>query len=463
MAPLRIRDPKMVFLTVWFGELVSALGTGLTGFAMGVFVFQETGSTTKFALVSLFTMVPGILLSPFAGALADRWDRRKMMLLGNIGSAVVVLLVAVLLGNDMLELWHIYIAVAAVAVCGAVRDPAYNAAVSQLVPKEQLGRASGLVQSGENVGLVAPPLVAGILIVSIGLPGVLVIDFISYSVGIIAMLLVRFPDLEKSTSDSAEKSSLWRDTVAGWTYLVRHRGLLYLFLIGAATSFTVGLTQIVVTPLVLNYESPATLGIVFSVGGLAILLGGVTMAAWGGPRRRVRGVAVAGMAQVLFLIVLGAQANVVVISAGIFGYLFCIQIVRTCTATVIRTHVPNSVQARVFSLNRFVAWSTLPLSYLLAGPLANVFEPLLASGGSLASSVGSLIGTGPGRGIGFLLIVLGLCYGAAVLLGYANPRVRHVETEMAVPDEAPVAQAVEESTPGAEQEDAPQRESEVRG
>jgi MFS transporter, DHA3 family, macrolide efflux protein len=454
-----ITDRKKVFLVTWFGQLLSGIGTGLTEFALGVFVFQLTGSTTQFALVMVFAMVPAIVFSPFSGAMADRWDRRQMMLIANVVSAVTLVVLLVLKNQDSLELWHIYLAVGVVAIAGAVRDPAYYASVSQLVPKEQAGRASGMVQTGENAGMIAPPVLAGILIVAIGLPGVLIIDLISYLIGIASLLFVRFPELERG--DRA-KSSLWRDTVDGWNYMMRYRGFLYLFLFGAFTSFSVGLTQIVVTPMILNGHSPTVLGVVNSAATVGIFLGGLVMAAWGGPKRRVRGVLIFGLAQALALLILSSTASPWLIGAGIFGYLFCIQFVRGCTATIIRTHVPDTMQARVFSLNRFVAWSTLPVAYLAAGPLVNVFEPLLAQGGSLAGSVGSVLGVGPGRGIGFMLMLVGALFVVIVLASYANPRLRNIEDEMLAVEAN--AEANAEAKAGAEAEvDGPPKETVSQG
>jgi MFS transporter, DHA3 family, macrolide efflux protein len=431
MPSLPVREAKRVFLVVWFGQLISAIGTDLSGFAMGVFVFQRTGSVTQFAMMAVFTRIPSIVLSPFAGALADRWDRRRVMLVGNAISGATLLLIALLAHRDVLAVWQLYVAVAVVAMCGAFRDPAYYATVGQLVPKKQHGRATGMVQTGENVALVAPPLVAGALVLAMGLPGVLLIDFLTYVVGIVAILMVRFPAVPSAPDRKPGGSSMWRDTVAGWNYVMDNRGLLFLFLVGAATSFSVGMTQIAVTPLVLGFASAATLGGIFSVGGLAMLLGGAAMTAWGGPKRRVVGIFTFGVAQSISLIVIGLRPSAILIGLGIFGLLFSIQFVRGCTTAIILTHVPADKQARVFALNRAVAWSTLPLSYLLAGPLVKgVFEPLLAESGALAGSVGRLIGVGPGRGIGLLLVTLSLAYLLVVVTSYANPRMRNVESDM---------------------------------
>ncbi|HEV2377418.1 MAG TPA: MFS transporter [Streptosporangiaceae bacterium] len=430
-------NPKKVFLTLWLGQLVSAVGTDLSGFALGVFVYRHTGSITEFALVAVFTRIPAILLSPFAGALADRWDRRHVMLSCNALSGLVVVALAVLQHTGQLQLWHIYAGVTVIAVSGAFRDPAYYASVGQLVPKDQMGRASGLVQVGENFSMVAPPLVAGVLVVTIGLAGVLTVDFATYAFGFLTVLTVVTPPV-RQVADDAGARSLWQDTVAGWRYVLEYRGLLYLFLVGAATSFGVGMTQIAITPLVLGFGSAAVLGAIFSVGGLAMLLGGAVMAAWGGPQRKVTGVVVFGVAQSIGLLVISLRPNAYVVGAGIFMLLFSIQFVRGCTNAIILTHVPAAMQARVVALNRFVAWSTLPLSYLLAGPLVKALSPLLTPSGALAGSVGRLIGTGHNRGIALLLLALGAWYLVIVLTSYANPRLRNVEAEMSTQEQEQV-------------------------
>lgn len=429
-----VREPKAAFLVVWFGQLVSAMGTGLSGFALGVWVYQKTGSTTEFALIAVSTRIPGILFAPFGGALADRWDRRRVMLIANAVSGLAIVSPALLLHMHDLQVWHIYLAVGVIATAGAFRDPAYYASVSQMVPRNQLGRASGLVISGENIGMVAPPVVAGVLVIAIGISGVLVIDLFTYVVGFLTASAAVFPARVASQhQDEAEKPSLWRDTVAGWKYVMANRGIFYLAVNGAATSFSIGMTQIVITPMVLDFASARVLGVIFSVGGLAMLVGGLVMSAWGGPAKKVRGVLWFGIAQSVGLVVVAFRQNAVSISVGIFVILFSIQIVRGCSDAAIRAHVPDDKQARVFAMSRFIAWSTLPLSYLAAGPLASgVFEPLLRPSGSLAGSVGSVIGTGKGRGIALMLVVLAVLYLLSVLISYSNPRMRNVEKELGV-------------------------------
>jgi DHA3 family macrolide efflux protein-like MFS transporter len=243
------------------------------------------------------------------------------------------------------------------------------------------------------------------------------------------VLLVRLPAVEHETTEE-KAPSLWQDTVAGWRYIVQRRGLLYLAVNGAAVSFSVGMAQIVITPLILDFAGPTTLGAIFSVGGLAMLTGGLVMAAWGGPRPQVRSLLWFGLSQSVSLLVIAARPNVYTVGLGVFGLLASIQFVLGSSAAIIRAQVPHDMQARVFALSRFVAWSTLPFAYFAAGPLASgVFEPLLRPDGALAGSVGRVIGTGPGRGIAFQLIVLAVVFAVAVLVMYANPGLRHVEQE----------------------------------
>jgi MFS transporter, DHA3 family, macrolide efflux protein len=430
MARITIGSPTRVFLVVWLTQMISGFGTGLTSFALGVFVYLRTGSTSQFALVLVCAVIPPMLLSPVSGALADRWDRRLMMFLADAASGLVVVGLMVLQLQHELAIGHIYIAVGLLAILGALRDPAYNASVSQLVPRKQLGRASGLVQTAENVGEVFPPLVAGVLLVAFGLSGVLIFDLISYGIGSVGLLVVRFPRLQPREAGDPKGSSLWRDMAVGWQYLMKHRGLLHLSLFGAFLCFVLGTTQIVVTPLVLSFASAAVLGLTFSIGAMGIFAGGVVTAAWGGFRRRVLAVPVFGIAQALFLFIASLRPNPIVIAAGLFGYLFCIQFNISCIATVIRENVPDAMQARVFALDRSVGMSTLPLAYVLAGPMVSAFRPLLERDGLLAGSVGRLIGVGGGRGIALLIMTLSAAVIVSVLVSYANPRVRNVEAEM---------------------------------
>ncbi|HXD12080.1 MAG TPA: MFS transporter, partial [Anaerolineales bacterium] len=178
------------FLVIWVGQLISILGSGLTSFALGVWIFSQTGKATPFALTILFGNLPRILLLPVAGSLADRWNRRWVMILSDTGNALVTISVFVLLLFGNLQFWHIYLIVTLGSIFSAFQEPAYSASVTMLVPKKDLSRANGMIQMGQALEMVVTPIIAGVLFVAIGLSGILVIDFVTFLFAVGALLLV---------------------------------------------------------------------------------------------------------------------------------------------------------------------------------------------------------------------------------------------------------------------------------
>lgn len=432
------------FLTIWVGQLVSLLGSGLTGFALGVWVYQRTGSVTKFALIAFFASLPGLLLSPIAGALVDRWNRRRTMILSDCLAAVMSVVLLLLLWDEsrnLLEMWHIYVLTAIASVANALQWPAFTASTTLLVPKQQYGRASGLSQMAQAIAQIVAPFLGALLLQWVQMRGILIIDLATFAFAVVTLLLVRIREPERAPETGARRS-LWRESTVGWTYLRERPGLLALLILFAGTNFNIGMLQALLTPLILSFAPATSLGTVLSVAGLGMLAGTVAMGAWGGPKRRVNGIFAGLLAQGLILMLGGWQPKVVLIGMAAFVFLAATPIVNGCSQAIWQTKVPPGLQGRVFAVRRMVALSSVPLAYFLAGPLADrVFEPLLAPGGALAGSVGALIGVGEGRGIGFLFVLLGLLVMVCVAIASGYPRLRNVEDELpdAVPDAAPAA------------------------
>jgi DHA3 family macrolide efflux protein-like MFS transporter len=419
------------FLLIWFGQLVSLTGSGLTGFALGVWVYQRTGSVTQFALISLFTALPGILFSPIAGALVDRWDRRWAMIISDTGAGMCTLGVAVLLFANRLEVWQIYILMALSSTFSAFQWPAYSAATTLLVPKEQFGRASGMVQLAEAVAQIGAPSLAGILLGVVQIEGVILIDFVTFLFAVLTLSLVRIPKPETTAEGKAGQGSLLREAAYGWKYIRARPGLMGLLLLFASTNFTSGIVEVLFTPLVLSFTTAAVLGTILSIGGIGFLGGSLAMSAWGGPKVRVYGIYISLLLQGVVLFAAGFPPQVAILATAAFLYFFGIPIVNGCSQAIWQSKTAPDVQGRVFAVRRMIAWSSLPLAYLAAGPMADrVFEPLLDEGGALASSVGQIIGTGEGRGIGLLYMILGVISLLATAVGYLYPRLRLVETEL---------------------------------
>jgi MFS family permease len=420
------------FLVIWSGQLVSTIGSGLTGFALGVWIYQETGSTMLFAMNMLAFAIPTLIMSPFAGALVDRYDRRWMMILSDTGAGLSTLAVAILLFTNNLEIWHIFIATAFNAAFTSFQWPAYSAVTSLLVPKEQLGRSSGMVQIGQAVSQLLAPAAAGAMLVTVGLEGVILVDFVTFAFAVVTLLLVRVPKPAVTAEGEASKGTIWQEAAFGWKYIVSRSGLLGLLLVFAFFNLFSSITGPLIAPLILDMTSAEVLGLLASIVGLGMLVGTLVMSAWGGPKRKINGVLAFMMISGLAYILLGATATLWMMAAAGFMMMFVFPIINGSSQAIWQRKVAADVQGRVFSVRRMIAWSTTPIAYVLAGYLNdNVFKPLLVEGGTLANTVvGQVLGVGPSRGTGLLFMVIGLGCVVVGASGYLNPRVRNVETEL---------------------------------
>jgi DHA3 family macrolide efflux protein-like MFS transporter len=396
-----------------------------------VWVYLETGSVTPLALVVLFSTLPHLVIAPFAGALVDRWDRRKAMILSDSGAAACTAVIAVLLYTESLEIWHIYITSFVTSCFSTFQWPAYTAATTLLVPKRHLARAAGMVQTAQSASNILSPILAGILIVTIKIWGVLAIDIATFLFALVTLLLVRIPRPQLTAEGEKVKGSLLREVAYGLRYIRDRPGLLALLMFFAGINLACSSFFVLYVPMVLSFASPAVLGTLESVGGVGMLLGGLFLSVWGGPKRRVNGILGFGLLGGAATIFMGVRPDAVVIAAANLVSSFTIPLINGCSQAIWQVKTAPDVQGRVFSVRRAIAWSTTPVSYLLVGPLADkVFEPAMAVGGGLAESVGSIIGTGPGRGIGLMFILLGVLMMGVSAICFLYPRLRFVEDEL---------------------------------
>ncbi|HSQ16527.1 MAG TPA: MFS transporter [Anaerolineales bacterium] len=419
------------FLTIWFGQLISNLGSGLTAFALGVYIYQRTGSVTELSLAVLAASLPGILLSPIAGVVVDRWDRRWVLILSDTGAALSTLAIWLLLGSGKLEIWHIYVANVINASLGAFQSPAYLASITMLVPKQHLGRAAGLGQVSDALSMIATPILAGFLVVAIQLEGVILIDFATFLFAILTLLLVRVPMPKASAEGQAGRGSFWPEAGYGWKYLKVRSGLLGLLILLAFINFALGFHSVLFTPLVLSFADADVLGGILSAGGLGMLAGSLIMSTWGGTRRKIISLLGALFTFGIAISLAGLRADPYLIGAASFVFLLLLPIARGSSQAIWQVKVPPDIQGRVFAIRGLIASIIRPLALVAAGPLADrVFEPLMAENGAWANSLGRITGSGVGRGIGLLFVVMGLFISLATVIGCLSPRIRNVEREL---------------------------------
>lgn len=421
------------FLAVWLGQVVSLVGTGLTNFAVGIWIYETTGSVTLFSLSLAVGALPGILLSPVAGVVADRADRRQVMLRSIGVAAVRTVGLLALLAAGRLAPWHVYLLAAVGSASGAFRRPAYDAALPLLVSRPHLPRANGLVELGAVTGTIVAPLLAGGLMPVVGLRGILLMDLATFAVALLTLLLVRFPSQHGPVGKRKIGTGFWSEAREGWSFIHERKGLFTLLLFFALLNLGLGTLQALTTPLVLGFASKPVLGAVVAFGSAGMFLGGVLMTSWRGPARRVDGVLASGVVMGCGLMVAGLRPSPVTVAAGLFTVYAVLPVGNACSRTIWQTRVPSELQGRVFATRAAVSWITLPLAYAMAGPLADhVFGPLARAHGQ-APWLRALVGAGTGRGIGMLLIATGAFVMAASFAGFRYPRLRRVE------DPAPAA------------------------
>ncbi len=419
------------FIIVWIGQLVSIVGSGLTDFALGLYVYQQTGSVTQFAFILFFRALPVIVISPFAGALVDRWDKRRVMLVSDIIAALSSLTLAMLFLSGRLQLWHIYLGVMISAGAGAFQVPAYLTATTALIPRKHLGRVGGMVQIAQACAEISAPLLAGILLIMIRVQGVLLLDVASFLVSIMTLLAVRFPAITGQSASEHPARRLDRDIKDSAAYILQRPGLVALLAFFAVVSFEGGTISSLAQPLVLAFASPSVLGLILSVAGSGLMLGGIVLSAWGGPARRIDGVLSFVFLSGVGLILIGLRPSPVLTAMGAFGAHFCFPFINGCNQAIWQSQVALTLQGRVFAIRQMVVRAAQLLAFVLAGPLTDhVFTPLLTADGPLAGTVGQVIGVGAGRGMALIFILMGIFSMLTAAAGWLYPKLRLVEAAL---------------------------------
>lgn len=427
------KDKKGIrtFLIIAVGQIVSLLGSGLTNFALALWALQKTGSVTRFGVLLLFISLPGFLFSPFAGAWVDRSDRRKVLILSDAGSALGTAVIALSFILGYQSIWIVTFALAFSSVCGTFRLPAYLASMSLLVPKESLPRANGVVQIGEGLGKLLSPLLAGVLLETAGVQGVLLIDFTTFLIAVLMLFIIRIPNPTEQTISVPGKESVWRAAASGWIFIRERPSMLGLLGFFTLLSFIMTMAEVTAPPLLMASATPAIVGAMVSIFGSGLLAGSIVLSSWRGPKKRIYGVYLFSLVHAIALAIAGLHPNPIVITAGLFLWTFSMPLINGYLRAIYQVKTPVDMQGRVFATASTIVQGISPLALIITGPLADrVFEPLLSAQGALANSVGQVIGVGKGRGIGLLMILMGTVVALVVIAGFLYPHLRRIETEL---------------------------------
>ena len=419
------------FTVVWIGQIISLIGTAMSNFALTLWAYEITGKATPLALVGFFFVTPMVVLGPFVGALIDRGNRKLMMMLSDLAAAVTMLVVLILFLTDNLQIWHLYVSATVTGIFQGFQWPAYSAAISVMLPKEHYARADGMMELAGNASYVVAPLLAGALIAPLGVGGIISIDLVSAVFAVATLLLVHIPQPVKSAAGEDAQGSFFQEAVYGFRYIFARPSLIGLQLVFLTGNLFNLLAFAVFAPMVLGRTGNNELifGSTQTIGAIGGVLGGLVMSVWGGFKRRIHGVLLGWICAGFFgQVVVGLGKSLLLWGIGIFIVSFFAPILNASNQAIWQAKVSPDVQGRVFSTRRLIAWFASPLSWLIAGPLADyIMEPAMADGGSLVPVFGWLVGTGTSAGIALMFIFSGILLGITGMMGYLFPAVRRVE------------------------------------
>jgi DHA3 family macrolide efflux protein-like MFS transporter len=369
---------KLSFFTIWTGQQLSWVGSALAGFALVWWVTETTGSATVLATATLVSMLPGVLLGPFVGALIDRWNRRVVMIVADGFTALVSVWLATLFWTGKMQIWHVYVVMLARAIGGTFHFPAMQASTSLMVPRAHLARVAGLNQTmGGAVNIVAPPLGA-LLLNLLPLHGIMAIDVATAAFAIAPLFFVHIPQPERKVTSgeaAARPSSLWHDVRDGLRYIWDWPGLLAICALAMVLNFLINPAMSLLPILVTRHFKGQAwqLGWLNSAWGLGLILGGLILSTWGGFRQRIVTMLV-GIIGLGVGVLLVGLAPATAFPLALVGLSFGAVMNSLCNGSafaLLQELIAPEMQGRVFTVVMSLTSAMSPLSMAIAGPAAD--------------------------------------------------------------------------------------------
>ncbi|HQP08619.1 MAG TPA: MFS transporter [Anaerolineaceae bacterium] len=434
------------FIVIWLGQLISVLASSMTGFALSIWMYQQTESATAMGLVQVCFITPFLIMSPFAGVMVDRYNRKLMMMVSDFTAVLATALILILHLSGNLQFWHLYIAAVLNGIGNTFQWPAYSAAVGTMVAKEQLGKVNGMMSLVEAGPGVVAPLLAGMLLPVIGLTGILTIDIFTFFMAIGALLVIFVPQPQRTEEGQKAQGNMLKEAAFGFRYIFARPSLLGLQMLFFAGNLFSGVAFTVMAPMILarTNQNALMFGTVQTAGAIGAVVGGIAMSAWGGFKRRIHGVLASWIWFGLFSACLvGTGFGLPVWVAGAALGELAIPLMNGSNQAIWQAKVAPDLQGRVFSSRRLIAWFTNPVSPIIGGTMADfVLEPAMRAGGFLPDTFGWLVGTGPGSGMGLLMLICGVLISLVGVAGYFIPVIRKAEDLLPDHEQIPGASAI---------------------
>lgn len=416
------------FMTIWMGQLISNIGSGMTAFALVVYVYQRTGSATAVSIIALLAYLPTILLHPLGGILADRFDRRLMMICGDLFSALGLLyiLISVQLGHTGMV--PIVIGVVINAIFVSLLEPSYKATVTDLLTEEEYARAIGLVQMAGNAKYLISPAIAGIILGYSDIRAILIIDILTIFITVLAVASVR-KKIQK-IEPRQDEFNVVREFKDAFKTLGSDQEVLRLVILMAWVCFFIGFIQTLMIPMILAVGTVTTVGWIESISAIGMLVGSVIIGVFGIKKNHAEILFASLLICGGFMALIGVSTSTWVILATSIMFFVTLPFINTCADVLLRIRIPNKVQGRAWGMISFLTQLGYVVAYAICGILADrIFEPMMQTNGLLAASVGAVIGTGEGRGIGLMLILAGVLMVVVALVLVNRKNIRGIEVK----------------------------------
>ena len=420
------------FLLLWVGEFISSIGGGMTSFGLGVYVFSKTGSATAMTMVTLVGFLPTILLGAPAGVLADRYDRRLLMMLGDglSGLGVLFIFLCMLQGNA--ALWQICLGVGISAVFSSLMAPAYRATVTDLLTKEEYAKASGLVSLADSARYLISPVLAGILLAVSDMKLILGIDIATFFVTVAVTAVVKkglvtkkkldeLPDewasyilqLAQQSRKQEEVSGFTQALKEGWQAITIKKGVLNLVLLASVMTCFMGFMQVLCEPMILSFCDSKTLGIAETICACGMLVSSLILGMKGAKGSYVRMLWLALFGAGIAMAACGVVENIVLICIAGFLFFAMLPFANTALDYLTRTNIPVNLQGRAWGLIGVISQLGYIVAYVLAGVCAD--------------GIGKKMQIGVGRGAAVVIIIAGILLSVTALFIINNQKIRELE------------------------------------
>ena len=412
------------FYKLWLGELISSIGSGMTAFALSVYVYKKTGSVSYVSLITLLSFMPSIVLSPIGGLLADRYDRRLLMIIGDLfsGLGLVYILWSIQAGEKSIV--PIFVGITFSSIFTSLLEPSYRATLTDILEEENYAKASGLIQVAGSAKYLISPVIAGMILSVADIRVILLLDILTFITTCLMIFLVR-------KSMNSEKQNYKKDSfkglLEGLFIIKENKGVYSLVIIMFFVCFFMGFIQILIRPMILATSSVKTAGMMESLCAVGLLIGSLWIGIAGIKKNYSKILAVACFFCGIFMSMTGVNENLAIIGISTFLFFSTLPFMNSCADVLVRVSIPNELQGRIWGLISLITQMGTVAAYIISGVMADyVFEPMFNKNGILVENIGIIIGTGKGRGIGFMLILSGIGMLIMAIVIWKNGEIREV-------------------------------------